>query len=506
MRRAVRAIMAVSAIGLAACGQGSGRGIDALGLIDSDAARPLTEADFGSDGAPPADGVGALPDGVVAGRGASSAQPGSRRATGAVSGDSGSVRRAAKTTSNGPPLQLGVFYPNDGGAAYAAFGVNQSDAQGGDPSSQVVRALQAMTTDINARGGLGGRKMELVLHGAPLVTNDTWTSQGQAACAKFTEDHRVFAALLMINGNLTVSECLADRKVVVLESRNIVYDRHEFDRTGIYVYSARGMNLSRQGPWLEELGRGGYFDKGAKVGVLTIDDETHERSMDEVVRPTLHRMGVAISEVGYLSSLNATADAGHAGAQISNIVLRFKTAGITHVVFWGTQGVGPFFFPTTAENQNYRPRYGISTQDYPELSRNQGPRAQWRRAVGAGWAGPGDVGLAPNWVPDDLGNRCFKFFTDEGLAVTTGDTANGLLSLCDSLWFLKAGMDAADAATPQAFRAAVDSLGNSFASAGGTPNTWGPGKHDGAGGVRRFAFDDGCECFKYTSPTWTAVP
>jgi len=421
---------------------------------------------------------------------------------GASSSAGGAPAAVPGATPAGGTIQVGFFYPNDGGAAYAAFGVKSQSGT----SASLVDAVNRLTDDINQHGGLGGRKMVLVLHGAPLVTSETWDAQGQAACSAFTEDHKVFAAILEINGTVSVSECLASRHVVVLESRNVVYDRYEYQRTSPYVYSADGLDLSRQGPWLDELARGGYFDKGAKLGVITEDDTTHSRSIAEVVRPTLRSHGVAIADVVALSAPQATADASAMAAQAGNAVLKFKTEGIDHVIFWGTEGVGPFFFPTAAENQQYRPRYGISTYDYPELNRRQAPAAQWHRAMGAGWSGAGDVGMPPNWTPNALAQKCLKIFSDVGLAPTTGDTASAELGLCDTLWLLKTGLDRASAATPEAFRVAIDGLGTSVVAARGTPISWGPGKYDGAAAVRRFAFDDGCSCFKWASPTWTPAP
>jgi len=506
-RRWAAVLLVVGLTALAACSQSGGRDVDVRALLDHTGST--------DQGAAPADASSTGDSaGTVAASGAGTGAPstGSRTSSGATA--TASLRAGSTTATgtggtraaaSGPPIQVGVFYPNDGGAAYAAFGVTSPDSQGGDPTTKLLKALQAITDDINRRGGLGGRKMELVLHGAPLVTGDTWSSQGQAACSDFTEDHKVFAALLMINGTVSTSECLAGRHVIVLESRNIVYDKYEYQKTSPYTYSARGLNLSRQGPWLEELSKGGYFDKGAKVGVVTIDDTMHSRSMDEVVRPTLRAHGITVTDVGLLTSPQATADAGTMGAQTGNVILRFKSEGIDHVIFWGSQGVGPFFFPTAAENQGYRPRYGLSTADYPELNRNQAPAAQFARAMGAGWSGPGDVGLAPNWQPSDKARACLKYFSDQGQAITTGDTASGVLNLCDSLWLLEAGMDRATVATPEAFRAAVDGLGSSVAS-GGTPVLWSPGVHDGAAAVRRFAFDTGCSCFKWASPTWTPAP
>lgn len=56
-----------------------------------------------------------------------------------------------------------------------------------------------------------------------------------------------------------------------------------------------------------------------------------------------------------------------AQSQVQGAVLRFKAMGITHVIIWDDNGISTLFFMINAENQGYRPRYGINSgNDIPE--------------------------------------------------------------------------------------------------------------------------------------------
>src|SRR5437763_937118 len=75
-----------------------------------------------------------------------------------------------------------------GGAANAAIGaagITQGDEKAND---------QIVIDDINAHGGVAGRKIVPIFHGLDATSTNTLDSQYQAACDDLTQYHKVFAA------------------------------------------------------------------------------------------------------------------------------------------------------------------------------------------------------------------------------------------------------------------------------------------------------------------------
>jgi hypothetical protein len=86
-------------------------------------------------------------------------------------------------------------------------------------------------------------------------------------------------------------------------------------------------------------------------------------------------------------------------------------------------------------------------------------------------------------------------------------TYRNAMKFCDNFMLLKTLADrtGGDVSQP-AFYAAADQLGSSFVSPYMWKTTFKPGDHHGATLLRNLAFDQGCDCWKYTSaaylPKW----
>ena len=85
---------------------------------------------------------------------------------------------------------------------------------------------------------------------------------------------------------------------------------------------------------------------------------------------------------------------GHLGAmsaQMSSAVLRFRSAGVSHVLFVTVNNSELWFFMPAAESQGYRPRYGLASYHVPATLPQFVPAAQLHGAVGIGWSPYQDV-------------------------------------------------------------------------------------------------------------------
>jgi ABC-type branched-subunit amino acid transport system substrate-binding protein len=86
-------------------------------------------------------------------------------------------------------INLGVLYVSNYDQANANNG--GASITGGDPLTEA----QLVVREINAHGGIAGRRIVPTYVGYDRTSNLPSTAQVQAACSKLTQDHLVFAVL-----------------------------------------------------------------------------------------------------------------------------------------------------------------------------------------------------------------------------------------------------------------------------------------------------------------------
>jgi hypothetical protein len=118
--------------------------------------------------------------------------------------------------------------------------------------------------------------------------------------------------------------------------------------------------------------------------------------------------------------------------------------------------------------------------------------------VAVGWWPAYDVNPAqsPN---NPAGARCLAVARRAGVPVNSLFERSETETLCEGVWLLQAGWRGAPRLTAASLRAGVDALGTSFDSPSTMASRFGPGISDGVAALRRLAFDDACDCFRYTS-------
>jgi hypothetical protein len=233
------------------------------------------------------------------------------------------------------------------------------------------------------------------------------------------------------------------------------------------------------------------------------------KKIADMEKARLSARGLPVTAEAVVNTPQSVPDLGTVGAQLGNVVLNFRSKGVTHIVFAEYNGIIPFFLTPAAESQGYRPRYGWNSLDLPMTqaeASNAGPN-QLRRSMTVGWQPMDDV----HGIDDKRGGNyalCLKIARDHGIA--KGSTKNGLRLYmgyaCDSLFFLKAALDRAKALTVDGLRAAVESLGTSYDSAETYATKFGPGRYDGPSAVRFTAYNETCQCYRYINNTIRPVP
>jgi ABC-type branched-subunit amino acid transport system substrate-binding protein len=524
MRRPSAGALLLLTIALAGCGStvqqqgatsaGSGQALSAPGAaVDPLTGAPLPAADVpgiaapggapGTVGIPGAGGATTERSGTTAGLGSSTGSTGSSGSTGAA-GPVPAGGTAAGTTSGrrGPgvtdkTVTLGFQYVDVGTGTGAVLG---EDVSLGDPQAQ-AKAVQKW---INENGGMGGKKLELVYYGAPYAN---YVNNPQAEynkiCTYFTEDHKVLGVAVYVPDE-TLARCLARRDVISV-ANGYSLDRKVYDDLSAHYYSPGSMSQDR-GAQVGVAGlHGAGFFKDAKIGLLRYDTAVYKRA-EVTLKRALATKGLAVAETFQVSASDTSTATRDAGAA----VLKFRQEGVTHVMALDNSGGILFAFMNAAENQGYRPFYGLTTNNAPNGLRELAPAKQLEKATAVSWWW-GDVGndagnkkhQTPPALPSSL-NLCLKIMQDAGVDLS-GRAATGSATItCDQLLFLKTLTDRSGAPHSADMRVAADALGSSYSSPITYASSFGPGRHDAARVTRLIRYDAACTCFRYAGPGPTA--
>jgi len=489
--------------GLGAGGQTSaGNGLGAPG--DSTASGAGGAASAASAGAP-----GASSSGRASGSAPGPVAPGSSQASGGgpSAAAHGSLGNPVGVTDTS--IFIGLYYTVNGAAANQAIGGN-GITQGDEKADQ-----QILIDDINAHGGVAGRKLVPVWHQVDAVTTQTYAQIYQAMCADWTQDHHVFAAF---GGPTdTLRQCLHNAGVLHITDDLTSSDSATFARFPYYTEISL-MNLDRiAAEEVPALSAQGYFSgwdaalsqpgaSPAKVGVLTYDSDTFVHAVKGVLLPALAGAGHPAADAAYVSYPQSQADAGNISAQVSSAILRFRQEGVDHVLVVDERALLTLFFLNQAESQHFFPRYGFNSQNGTEALLEPGdvPKEQVNGALGFGWAPIVDIPSTqdPDNGPyaNDARRSCISLMKAHGQSYANPNAEAIALLNCNEFRLLKRALELGP--TPisrDSFMAGLNRIGSSFQSTQTFAIRLDATHHDGAAAVRYWAYDGGCGCMRYTS-------
>lgn len=515
-RRRSSAVLALVALTAAACGstvqqtarRGAG-GVEASGAEAGLGGGGPGDTAASGDQSSSATGSGATGAGAT-----NAARTGGSRTPSDASGNPLAVNPA---TGNGPGvdaknINIGIAYVVNSAAANAAVGANgitQGDLKGEE---------QVLIDDINAHGGLAGRKFVPVWHQYDNTSADSADVQEQSACDDYTQDHKTFAVL--DSGRDTFRTCIEKRGGLEVDSPLSISDAATFSQYPHYV-EVSSMNLDRSaaalGPALGTEGWAGGWDSGlgqpgpakAKVGIVTYDFPTFSHAVDQVLIPGLAKVGLAPdpADVRKVLWLQSNADVGSVAAGISSAVLKFRQDGVDHVIVFDERGVLTLLFLNNAQSQHYFPRYGWTSSNGPQTLVDAGDvqPQQLLGSMGIGWLPQLDI--TPSRNPDngpysnDARRRCVALYKAHGVTFPDTNAEAGALDLCTQFWFLQlvANTLTGGPITRDRFMATVNNVGSAFQGAGVLGLKFNATKHDGVSVYRYYVYDTGCGCMLYKS-------
>jgi hypothetical protein len=483
---------------LAGCGttvSGTGPGNASVGGDVGLAAPPVASPSSGAVGG----GVG----GTTSGGSLAGGSPPTLAAGGA--GSSGSVGSAGAPGTQGSGALPATGHGYDAQHVYLGFPTN-TDVSKAAPAGLGASAfgdqegqIKAVVADANRHGGLFGRTIVPVFHDmktADLQANPE--NQAQATCVALTEDHTVVAVINIVAAiDLpTFYACLAKHGTPIISAGFIPVDDQLFATYAPYLYKTTSASFTALSPvWIDRLIAMGYFhgwntaagasaSTPAKVGLLYPNRQPQQRIF-AALKSRLAAKGIqVVKDFQYdASSLDRES------ADMSNAVLQFRDAGVTHVL---SSEADVLLFMTAADGQHYRPRYGLNSY-HAAAVQLQGtvPASQLVGSMGVGWLPITDVDAAHN--PGSVGpgeKRCREIMSKAGQDISSAAPAVVAFALCDGVHMVAQGMSVSGSPTPQGLRDGLSSVGATFQSA----LTWRcalANRYDLPGAVRDFRYDNG---------------
>ncbi len=333
--------------------------------------------------------------------------------------------------------------------------------------------ITALVDDVNARGGVDGRKLELVTAKFSPIGNE----EQLAACTKLTEDDQVFAVLggLLNDNNL----CITQQHGTALVGEGYLNDDRLAKSKAPWVTAGLSDERGVSG-LVQLLDEGGYL-KGKTVAVYSAD--AANRPLMELAIEELEAAGYEVADSALLDVTQGDIQAQTAGNKV--YAQRFKDKGVDTVVVAGqflpgadfdAAGFHPAFYNLSLGNiqaaafTNPLEKFPVvaapGNPTRPETEEFKRCKAVYEKASGV------EVLTAPE--EDRLGKST-------GLAALT--------ATCTTLQIFVAAAEAAgDVLNNDTFRKGIESLGE-IELAGSPDASFGPGKYDGQNALAMYTYD-----------------
>lgn len=454
-----------------------------------------------------ADGLGTqAPGRAAAGRGASVSVVGSDRGSptaseaGVVGG--GPAPRAVGGSAPRSPLEIGLLIVDTAGYTRATgVGVSQS--------SFYKASVHAFVDDLNATGGVAGRKLALV-DATIEVTAPDLGSQFQAACVRFTQDHHVGA--VVYDGVLyyqSFNACLTRAQVPLLfmgmAGGSAIGDTTDLAANpGMIGVDSVSIDRALESVLTKSLAAG-FLRRGSALGVFVEDCPYNLRAYQRTLAPLAARAALSIVRVD-TGCAQAASDQGQVVSSLQGAALKFRTAGVDTVLFVTAFENGYlYYFAEGAESQGYAPQYLLFRQQGSPDAMGQYPKDQLLRMRGFGGMPLSDLTRPPAPPPAQAAVRatCLSTAKRHGIAPSSDDLQRQwFFTACDAVSLLRRALVLSGGqGGTQRLVAAVEQLGSQFVSALDLSGTtrFGPGRHDGMELTAVSVYQPSCGCFTYVS-------
>jgi hypothetical protein len=421
------------------------------------------------------------------------------------SGSAPPVSGAARTAGHGYDarhIYLGFNTIDNLRTFSEAAGVETLDF--GDMKADAEAAMAA----INARGGVLGRKLVGVYHDEDVseaTTNPAANSQ--RTCTALTQDHKVFAAVINDTAgddNDNFYSCMSKAGTPIFTGADLHFDRARFNQYAGYVYTMQAPTWDVFAPvFLNRLAALKYFrpwntatgapgSSPGNLGLLFSDTPEGHRIAGITARLAAAR-GATV--VPYFYADGTTQGVGAWASSIQASVLQFRGNDVTHVI---ADAASITIFATAAEQQRYRPRYGVQSLNVLHPSNESVPRGQYNGAVGVGWLPSHDT----NSVEGAAAASCLRDLAARGHSYAGKSEPTFIaLMICDAVRLITGALNASGTLSVAGLATGIGTFGPRFEPAATFRSGFSAGRRDIVGAVRDVGYDAKCSCFRYASRT-----
>jgi ABC-type branched-subunit amino acid transport system substrate-binding protein len=392
---------------------------------------------------------------------------------------------SAPSASSSCTVKLGMIFAGGGSEAANEKGSGEFEASATD--QQVEDMNQVAFDDINKSGGIGGCTAEPVYAVTSIASND-FAGQAQQACAKLTQDEKVFAVI-----GTTIPDGLATNCVVKAGTPVLLQGGQplvDYAKAPKLLYNIYGIGLGRMNTLIPVWQGKGLLKKGTKVGIVWVDDPggVQRTLVNKIWTPQLEKAGLEVTDFS-LPFVNGNDKISTSISQMSSAVLQFKNAGITEVIT--TDAIPAFLFPIQANSQDYKPLILVSDAGgVPTALTGVIPQAAMGQIRSIGWS-------RADWDSTTVKNPAVKTNSAvehcasiyEGVTLPAQQNGTPPYGICDALSFFQQALKGKKP-TVNHLAAGVDALGTKFVAAGTLgPTRFAKGQHDGIMTVQNFTID-----------------
>ncbi|MFA5788117.1 MAG: ABC transporter substrate-binding protein [Actinomycetota bacterium] len=342
--------------------------------------------------------------------------------------------------------------------------------------------------EVNATGGISGRKLEVAMVEFNLLSRDDW----QAACVKAAEDLKAFAVLT--TGGYEGNEgegCLADKQLPTitfnLSSEDMLHRREKGWIRQIL------MNVDRTVKnWVDWAIQSGIASSSKRMGVWWQAAADDDLLVNNVLLPYMKSRGLNV-----VATFGFSNDTSQWPVEASSAVLRFKSSKVD-LVWPAGNWFQNTFFTRQAESQDYHPRYTASDFGFvtTESMSQMYDANQWDRVRAVTVFRTGEQAAGKDPTPEQ--KQCQEAYQRYGGKPPQNMMDSEALFLaCEQVWLLaKAARLVGPDLTRARFLAAIDSLGTyNERVAMSDPLTFRKGKYDGADRYAVIEWRKECKCY-----------
>jgi ABC-type branched-subunit amino acid transport system substrate-binding protein len=496
VRRLGLGVAAVSVLLTAACGttvstveSGTPAG------LDSGLAAPGTASS--TAGVPSVDsGVAGVAPGTTGLPSTTGATPATGSGLGVGPAAPGTVAQSSATG----PVKVGILLTKVGNADAVGIKVGNTYSE--------QQFDDAIINALNKHGGLHGRKIIPVYANTNTASTD-WSTDFQAACAKFTQDNRVDVVLGSDFAYFRSFEaCLAKAGIPHLSSSSNVPDNQELGRfpllRALIVPTIDKRSIAK----LQGAINTGFLTPRNKLGVMTDSCPGTQRAWQDVVKPFLAQHHITVAATadegcadGYNSSFSA------AGAAVGNATLSFRSKGVDRITFITVSESGSMLVMSEdASSQHYYPGWILSSLAGTSLLQGQAPADEMKSTRVYGWLPSQDVTPSAYPKPNAAQQRCYRLLGSQGMKATSPADYSYTQSICEALFvYEKALGSTGGVSVGTTLIRGLGRVGTSFQSVfdlNGAADFDPSRLNDAPLRYREVRYQDSCGCFVYVGPTF----